>query len=114
MTFNEAVKCYENNTMVKEDGMFYYIIGINRMKETVKVKTATGNPFFAMAHETISSKLTKAQEIKIMDSVLYAVLWFAIALIAVTTMNFAGGWVLLPVVLVIILAFIAGRMREGW
>ena len=26
----------------------------------------------------------------------------------------AGGWVLLPVVLVIILAFIAGRMREGW
>ena len=48
-----------------------------------------------------------------MDSVLYAVLWFAIALIAVVTMNFAGGWVLLPV-LVIILAFIAGRMREGW
>lgn len=26
----------------------------------------------------------------------------------------AGGWVLLPVVLVIILAFIAGKMREGW
>ena len=49
-----------------------------------------------------------------MDSVLYAVLWFAIALIAVTTMMFAGGWVLLPVVLVIILAFIAGKMREGW
>ena len=35
-------------------------------------------------------------------------------LITVTTMKFAGGWVLLPVVLVIILAFIAGRMREGW
>lgn len=52
--------------------------------------------------------------IKVMDSVLYAFLWFAIALIAVVTMNFAGGWVLLPVVLVIILAFIAGRMREGW
>ena len=51
---------------------------------------------------------------KRMDSVLYAVLWFAIALIAVTTMMFAGGWVLLLVVLVIILAFIAGRMREGW
>ena len=49
-----------------------------------------------------------------MDSVLYAVLWFAIALITVVTMNFAGGWVLFPVVLVIILAFIAGRMREGW
>lgn len=49
-----------------------------------------------------------------MDSVLYAVLWFAIALITVVTMNFAGGWVLLPVVLVIILAFIAGKMREGW
>ena len=52
--------------------------------------------------------------IKEMDSVLYTVLWFAIALIAVVTMKFAGGWVLLPVVLVIILAFIAGRMREGW
>lgn len=52
--------------------------------------------------------------IKVMDSVLYAVLWFAIALIAVVTMKFAGGWVLLPVVLVIILAFIAGRIREGW
>lgn len=49
-----------------------------------------------------------------MDSVVYAFLWFAITLIAVVTMNFAGGWVLLPVVLVIILAFIAGRMREGW
>ena len=52
--------------------------------------------------------------IKEMDSVLYAVLWFAITLIAVVTMKFAGGWVLLPVLLVIILAFIAGRMREGW
>lgn len=49
-----------------------------------------------------------------MDSVLYVFLWFAIALIAVTTMKIAGGWVLLPVVLVIILAFIAGIMREGW
>ena len=49
-----------------------------------------------------------------MDSVLYAFLWFAIVLIAVVTMKFAGGWALLPVVLVIILAFIAGRMREGW
>ena len=49
-----------------------------------------------------------------MDSVVYAFLWFAIALIAVVKMNFAGGWVLLQVVLVIILAFIAGRMREGW
>ncbi|MGK4106027.1 hypothetical protein AB0X64_01910 [Limosilactobacillus vaginalis] len=49
-----------------------------------------------------------------MDSVLYAFLWFAIALIVLVTMKFAGGWVLLPVVLVIILAFIAGRIREGW
>lgn len=49
-----------------------------------------------------------------MDSILYAFLWFAITLIAVTTMKFAGGWVLLPVVLVIILAFIAGIMREEW
>lgn len=49
-----------------------------------------------------------------MDSVVYAFIWFAIALIAVVTMKFAGGWVLLPVVLVIILAFIAGRIREGW
>lgn len=49
-----------------------------------------------------------------MDSVLYAVLWFAIALITVVTMKFAGGGVLLPIVLVIILAFIAGKIREGW
>lgn len=49
-----------------------------------------------------------------MDSVLYAFIWFAIALIVLVTMKFAGGWVLLPVVLVIILAFIAGRIREGW
>lgn len=49
-----------------------------------------------------------------MDSVLYAVLWFAIALIALVTMRVAGGWVLLLVSLVIILAFIAGRIREGW
>ena len=49
-----------------------------------------------------------------MDSVVYAFIWFAIALMTLVTMNFAGGWVLLPVVLVIILAFIAGRMREGW
>ena len=49
-----------------------------------------------------------------MDSVVYAFIWFAIALIVLVTMKFAGGWVLLPVVLVIILAFIAGKMREGW
>lgn len=49
-----------------------------------------------------------------MDSVVYAFIWFAIALIAVVTMKFDGGWVLLPVVLLIILAFIAGRIREGW
>lgn len=49
-----------------------------------------------------------------MDSVLYALIWFAIVLIAVTTMMFAGGWVLLPVSLVIILAFIAGIMRDEW
>ena len=58
--------------------------------------------------------ITQTGETRNMDSVLYAFLWFAIALITVTTMKFAGGWVLLPVVLVIILAFIAGRMREGW
>lgn len=58
--------------------------------------------------------ITQTGETRKMDSVLYAFLWFAIVLIAVTTMKFAGGWVLLPVVLVIILAFIAGRIREGW
>lgn len=58
--------------------------------------------------------ITQTGETRNMDSVLYAFLWFAIALITVTTMNFAGGWVLLPVSLVIILAFIAGIMREGW
>lgn len=49
-----------------------------------------------------------------MNSVVYAFIWFAIALMTLVTMKFAGGWVLLPVVLVIILAFIAGRIREGW
>lgn len=58
--------------------------------------------------------ITQTGETRNMDSVLYAFLWFAIALIAVVTMKFAGGWVLLPVALVIILAFIAGRIREGW
>lgn len=49
-----------------------------------------------------------------MDSVLYAFIWFAIALMTLVTMKFAGGWVLLPVALVIILAFIAGKILEGW
>ena len=49
-----------------------------------------------------------------MDSVVYAFIWFAIALMTLVTMKFAGGWVLLPIVLVIILAFIAGKIREGW
>lgn len=49
-----------------------------------------------------------------MDSVVYAFIWFAIALMTLVTMKFAGGWVLLPIALVIILAFIAGRIREGW
>lgn len=49
-----------------------------------------------------------------MDIILYAFIWFVIVLIAVITMSIAGGWVLLPVSLVIILAFIVGRMREGW
>ena len=51
---------------------------------------------------------------EMMDSVLHAFLWFAIVLITVTTMRFAGDWVLLPDVLIIILAFIAGKMREEW
>lgn len=49
-----------------------------------------------------------------MDSVLYAVLWFVIMLIAVVTMEFVGGWILVPMILTIALAFIAGRMGEGW
>ena len=49
-----------------------------------------------------------------MNSVLYVFLWFAILLVMLVTMSVAGGWILLPVVLLIILAFIAGRMREGW
>lgn len=49
-----------------------------------------------------------------MDSVLYAVLWFAIALAVLVTMSVVGGWVLIPMILTIVLAFIAGRMREGW
>lgn len=58
--------------------------------------------------------ITQTGETRNMDSVLYAVLWFAITLIAVVTMKFAGGWVLIPMILTIVLAFIAGRMREGW
>lgn len=49
-----------------------------------------------------------------MGSVLYAVLWFAIALAVLVTMSVVGGWVLIPMILTIVLAFIAGRMREGW
>lgn len=41
------------------------------------------------------------------------VIIFAVGFIA-DTMKFAGGWVLFPVILVTILAFIAGKMREGW
>lgn len=60
MTFNEAVKCYENNTLVKEEGLAYYVVGVNHMKSTVTLKSATGNPYFAVPKETIPSKLTKA------------------------------------------------------
>lgn len=49
-----------------------------------------------------------------MDSVLYAFLWFAIALIVITTMQMAGGWTLIPSGLILVLAFIAGKMHEGW
>lgn len=60
MTFQEACECYENNTLVKEEGLAYYVVGVNRMKETVTLKTATGNPYFAIPKETIPNKLTKA------------------------------------------------------
>ena len=49
-----------------------------------------------------------------MDSVLYAFLWFAIALITVTTNEICCWLGVTAVVLVIILAFIAGKIREGW
>lgn len=49
-----------------------------------------------------------------MDSVLYAVLWFAITLIVIVTMQIAGGWTLIPSGLIAVLAFIAGKMHEGW
>ncbi|WP_346691587.1 hypothetical protein [Limosilactobacillus vaginalis] len=47
-----------------------------------------------------------------MDSVLYGIIWFAIALAVLVTMSVVGGWVLIPMILTIVLAFIAGRMRE--
>lgn len=49
-----------------------------------------------------------------MDSVLYAFLWFVIVLIVITTMQIAGGWTLIPSGLIAVLAFIAGKMHEGW
>jgi hypothetical protein len=49
-----------------------------------------------------------------MDSVLYGIIWFAISLTVLVTMSAVGGWVLIPMILTIVLAFIAGRMREGW
>ena len=49
-----------------------------------------------------------------MDSVLYAFLWFAITLIVIVTMQIAGGWTLILSGLIAVLAFIAGKMHEGW
>lgn len=49
-----------------------------------------------------------------MDSVLYGIIWFTIALTVLVTMSVTGGWILVPMILMIVLAFIAGRMREGW
>lgn len=49
-----------------------------------------------------------------MDSVLYAFIWFAITLIVIVTMQIAGGWTLIPSGLIVVLAFIAGKMHEGW
>lgn len=49
-----------------------------------------------------------------MDSVLYAFLWFAITLIVIVTMSVVGGWTLIPSGLIAVLAFIAGKMHEGW
>lgn len=49
-----------------------------------------------------------------MDSTLYAFLWFVIVLIEITTMQIAGGWTLIPSALITVLAFIAGKMHEGW
>lgn len=49
-----------------------------------------------------------------MDSVLYAFLWFVITLIVIVTMQMAGDWTLIPTALIAVLAFIAGKMHEGW
>lgn len=48
------------------------------------------------------------------EGVLTALIWFSITLIAISTVIACGGWVLLPIGLEVILAFIAGKMSEGW
>lgn len=58
--------------------------------------------------------ITQTGETRNMDSVLYAFLWFAITLIVIVTMSIVGGWTLLPTALIAVLAFIAGKMHEGW
>lgn len=49
-----------------------------------------------------------------MDSVLYGIIWFTIALAVLVTMSIVGGWIMVPMILTAGLAFIAGRIHEGW
>ena len=46
--------------------------------------------------------------------ILTALIWFSITLIAIATVIAVGGWVLIPIGLEVVLAFIAGKMSEGW
>ena len=96
---------------VTYQGERYHVLEVNHLNNTYTLEPDYGGKNVTGVK---ASECEPYDQEEMMDSVLYAFLWFAIALITVTTMKFAGGWVLLPVVLVIILAFIAGRMREGW
>lgn len=47
MTFEKACECYEKNRVVKDkDGFSYYIIGVNRLNETLELAKTNANPFF--------------------------------------------------------------------
>lgn len=48
------------------------------------------------------------------ETLLTAVVWLAIVLVGLTTAIASGSWVMLPIGLIIILAFIAGKLHKGW
>lgn len=58
MIFEEAIKHEENNKTVNYNNSKYYVIGHNKLTQTVTIRELSGNPLFAVPVDVKAEELS--------------------------------------------------------